>query len=511
MINDSDIAKCLEIYVDSGIRKFVIYPYGGNGKKVKRILEEHFGIYPYVIVDNVLSKYREDILNFDELKQITESNQDIYVVFTIEDDKLNGQLGHSLKKIVPEEHIINLMQKRFSKENGRDVYFRFALKNIIPELIDSKKRETTKIKVRILNFSRTTWNAIRTICIAFQEDELFDCLVLLGKGFKNEEALDDMKKQGLKTIQLKEYKVKNDLPDILIVNHPYDIFSQIEDCRKYCKLIVAASMQLVRYSYTWRRFWEIQRTGFGRFQPDYYLFDSLLYREIMDSEYADARIIEMGNAKFDGIYEACQNKKLPSKWRKLDGKKKILWTTDHGVHDGTVTDDVTFDLYGQTVFQYARENPDVGIIFRPHPTLIGELLNAGIWSERDLQLIKGYCEQSVNIVFDDILTYDKAYACADGIITDAFCGITCSALPTLKPICLTYRNEDHVPYHEDLASCYYSAHNKDELISFINIIKNDKDTMMEARKSAAQKYVKHFDGKNGYRIKNFIKEKYLEF
>lgn len=510
MISDSDITNCLAGYVDSGIKKFAIYPYGDNGRKVKRILEEHFGICLCAIADNILSKYREDILNFDELKQLAESDLDMHVILTIENDKLNGQLEHGLKKIISKERIVNLMQKNFSKENEKEAYSRFALKNIIPEFTNRKKGETTKIKVRILNYSRATWNAIRTICIAFQKDELFDCLVLLGKGFKSEEALNDIKEQGLKSIPLEEYEVKNDLPDIFIVNHPYDTFSQIEDCRKYCKLIVVTSMQLVRYSYTWKGFWNIQRIGFERFQPDYYLFDSLLYREIMDSEYANPCIVEMGNAKFDGIYEACQNEKLPSEWGKLDGKKKILWTTDHGVHDGRVTDDVTFDLYGQAVFRYAKENPNVGIIFRPHPTLIGELLKENIWSERDLQLLKEYCEQSVNIIFDDTLTYERAYACADGIIADAFCGISCSALPTLKPICLTYRNKDDVPYHEDLASCYYSAHNADELISFMDIIKNDKDTMMEARKSAVQKYIKHFDGKNGYRIKTFIKQKYLE-
>lgn len=507
-MNDLDITKCLEMYIDTEIKKFAIYPYGENGKKVKRILEKHFGVCPYAIVDSVLSKYWGDILNLDELKQVVKSNPDLYVILTIEDDKLNGKLGHNLKRFISEEHIINLRQKNFSKNNARDIYSKFALKNIIPELADTKK--TTKIKVRILNFSKATWNAIRTICIAFCQDDLFDCVVLLGKGFESKEVLDDMKEQGLKSVKLEEYVIKDDLPDILIVNHPYDRFSQIEDCRKYCKLIIAASMQLVRYCYTWQVFWELQKIGFERFQPDYYLFDSLLYKEIMDSEYADAHIIEMGNAKFDGIYEACQRKELPLKWEKLSEKKKILWTTDHGVHDGRVTDDVTFDLYGQAIFKYAKENPDIGIIFRPHPTLIGELLQANIWSQKDLQLIKEYCGNSVNIVFDDSVIYDVAYACADGIITDAFCGITCSALPTLKPICLTYRNEDDIPYHENLASCYHSAHNADEVVSFMNIIKKGKDTMLEARRSAMQKYIKHFDGKNGYRIKTFIKDKYLE-
>lgn len=505
MINVADIKRCLEDYIVSGAKKFVIYPYGKNGRNVERILEEYFLIQPCAIVDNILPKYK----NFNELRQIVELNPDVYVILAAENDKLNGQFAHNLKKIISEDHIINLMQKNFGGNSVRNVYSKFALKNIIPELEDVKRKEVTRIKVRILNFSKSSWNAIKTICIAFQEDELCDLLILLGRG-KDKTMFAEIQELGLKTVKLEEYEIEKDLPDILILNHPYDTFSQIDNCRRYCKLIVVASMQLIRYCYTWKYFWNLQQMGFGRFQPDYYLFDSLLYGEIMNSEYADSCIVEMGNAKFDGIYEACQSKQLSLEWEKLEGKKRILWTTDHGVHDGRVTDDVTFDLYGQAIFEYAKENPEVGIIFRPHPTLIAELLNANIWSQRDLQLLKEYCEKSINVIYDDTLNYDKAYACVDGIITDAFCGITCSALPTLKPICLTYRNEDDIPYHENLAACYYSAHHVDEIISFMDMIKNGGDTMLEVRKAAAQKYVKHFDGKNGYRIKNFIKDKYLE-
>lgn len=37
-----------------------------------------------------------------------------------------------------------------------------------------------------------------------------------------------------------------------------------------------------------------------------------------------------------------------------------------------------------------------------------------------------------------------------------------------------------------------------------------QDTTLELRKKACSRYIKHFDGKNGWRIKEFITEKYLE-
>ena len=44
--------------------------------------------------------------------------------------------------------------------------------------------------------------------------------------------------------------------------------AKIQDCRRYCKLIVVASMQLVRYAHNWTSFFLTQRHGCGRFYPD---------------------------------------------------------------------------------------------------------------------------------------------------------------------------------------------------------------------------------------------------
>ena len=73
--------------------------------------------------------------------------------------------------------------------------------------------------------------------------------------------------------------------------------------------------------------------------------------------------------------------------------------------------------------------------------LIRELQDAGLWCEEDLEELKQYCMRSGNIVFDDTFTYDAAYSVADAVITDAYCGITCSALPLLKPMLLLYRTK----------------------------------------------------------------------
>lgn len=67
-----------------------------------------------------------------------------------------------------------------------------------------------------------------------------------------------------------------------------------------------------------------------------------------------------------------------------------------------------------------------------------------------------------------------------------------------------------LPYHQELADCYDAAYSSDDIIKFMDKIGDgQQDTTLELRKKACSRYIKHFDGKNGWRIKEFITEKYL--
>lgn len=84
-------------------------------------------------------------------------------------------------------------------------------------------------------------------------------------------------------------------------------------------------------------------------------------------------------------------------------------------------------------------------------------------------------------------------------------------MPTLKPICACYRSKEKedAPYCEELLKNLYSAYSNEDII-FLDIIKNNQNPMLELRKRESEKCIKHFDGKNGWRIKEFIKRKYYE-
>lgn len=494
--------------INNGEKSFVIYPYGKNGRYIKQVIENEFQISMTAIVDNNLCKTDSSIINEAQLKGIYGKNT--YIILSVEDTRINSHLYQNLVTFCDVSHILNVLDFQNNDFNDYRLpdFKPFYLRNMLN--IKNKEKSKKIIKIRILNFSQATWNAIHTICFSCKEDAEIDLLIIMSNRNLSDKMRNVIEREKYQYVLLNEYDIENDRPDILVISHPYDSFSQIEKCREYCKLIVVASMQLVRYAHSWSSFIQTQMLGFGRFYPDYYLFDSLLYNDMKNAGFCMDNIVEMGNAKYDGIYQNLQSKEYPGEWSKIKGKKVILWTTDHGIHDGRITSDVTIDLYGKFLFQYANEHPEIGFIFRPHKTLISELIASGLWSNNDVDELRIYCEESKNIIFDELLTYDSAFSLADAIITDAYCGITCSALPLLKPMCLLYRDKSDIPYHKEIDECNYSARSNQDIEKFLSIVINEKDDKLEIRKRNANKCVKHFDGKNGDRIKDFLKQKFLE-
>ena len=125
--------------------------------------------------------------------------------------------------------------------------------------------------------------------------------------------------------------------------------------------------------------------------------------------------------------------------------------------------------------------------------------------------MKHYCEETPNVVWDESDTYEVACSVSDAVITDLLCGIVVSALPTLKPICILYRDDKEiVPLHQDVVKNYYSVHSERELIDFLDMVQRGEDPMLEQRKELSKGCVMHFGGKNEERMKKFIMEKYHE-
>lgn len=515
MIDSAYIRIILKSYIDIGKREFIIYPFGANGVNVRNILYDYFNLQPCYIVDNVYSKYNINFIDIEKLKKAY--HEGMYIILTIENEDLNTELADELREFVPQANIINLfaiMKHKEEEDQARKnieskARMGFRLQDFLPVMNRQAYHATEgKIKVRITYSNSNFWNAINLLIQAFYEDSIFDVVIIIAAitDCEAEKITKQLLQKGYRYFLFDEYQLEWDKPDILILTNSFDkMASQEKNSRKYARLIVAEDMQLIWYkTESVDQFWEKREKAYERHQPDFYLYDSLLYQEIKGSRYFSEKIIEMGNPKFDGIYAMIQNKKYFGRWEKLKSKKCVLWTTGHGIGINS------FDLYAKTIFEYAANHLEFGLIFRPHHAFIEEMLNFGYWSTEDLKKLKKYCDYTANVVYDDTETYDISMSISDGILTDVFCGIICSALPTLKPICVTYRSKEVIPCHEELLKNYYCAYNTKDIKVFFDMILNGKDTMLHLRKQASKIYIKNFDGKNSLRVKEFVKEKYFD-
>ena len=98
MLDEKNIKVCLKEYIKQGIKKFIIYPFGVNGVKVRDILRDYFG------------SFEDDI---DSNKKITNLASSFYV---------NANKGLNLTK-----------SKKFYREIGN------ADPNLLDNLLDSLK------------------------------------------------------------------------------------------------------------------------------------------------------------------------------------------------------------------------------------------------------------------------------------------------------------------------------------------------------------------------------------
>lgn len=78
-INDKKIISAIECNLEKG--KFVIFPYGAHGKRVKYLLNKKYKIKELAIVDNNLSEHAGDILHISDVWRI--DAEDYVVLFAV--------------------------------------------------------------------------------------------------------------------------------------------------------------------------------------------------------------------------------------------------------------------------------------------------------------------------------------------------------------------------------------------------------------------------------------------
>ncbi len=395
------------------------------------------------------------------------------------------------------------------------------MKKLVPWIdLTPRKESYANKKINVVFHIGTAtehWSSVKPLYDSFLEDKKYNVLVVPANSPHIEEDAKRILRDNVpiaKEVELSE----SIIPDIVIAsgfgyNEPYEL-PTIKIFGK-AKMTVGIFSKLVDFDIcgTPEKYYEYFGINSRVAHCDYCLADTSLYKRLIEdtNEIRRNKLIEMGHPKFDRVFLSTKEKCYPLNWKKLEGRTVILWAPVHGVYNKKVQWWYTVDVYANRIIKYASEHKEVGLIIRLQNMLIWELIEQGIWSYRDIEALKGFCERSENIIFDDEDSYIPAYSIMDGVITDNRCSVEHTAFPTLKPICILYRNDMELGSDtQDLKEILYSAHNLDDIDKFYEMIVQGNDPMLDIRKRKMNSFVKNFDGKNTERIKEFIEKKFYD-
>lgn len=363
---------------------------------------------------------------------------------------------------------------------------------------------TDKKRVRIVYPSGTSWSCIGTVYEALLRDKRYQVYVI-AENYPN--YLRVMADKGCAFINLDNYDVRQDKPDVLILTSYSwtDPRLCLSDIHMYVGKVLALFPNVVINETDMDEHWRWVENAYAAVNPDYYLFDSLPHR--FSAGYIPAeKAKRMGCPIFDELYEKMQKTDEHPAYAKLKGKKTFLWATDHGLNETHAIEALAIDVYIKDMFAYFSAHPECGLIVRLHPYLKREILESGaFWTENDFRKLKEYCENSPNIVWDEVPDYSYAFLASDAMLVDMNCGFLISYLCTGKPICRLMRDDMEVrSIHPELMDTFSYAKNFAECQRFIEDVSAGVDAKLELRRKTFEDAVLHFDGGNGRRVKEFV-------
>lgn len=126
---NAEIRKCIEEKLETGYRKFIIFPYGEVGMTVKHILNSAYGIQETYILDNHLCRYNNSIQPLVHMENMESDRNEYAVLLSCTNSFIYKELRDSLLVYFMPEQIAELASMKirsnypkFHTEIGRHSY-----------------------------------------------------------------------------------------------------------------------------------------------------------------------------------------------------------------------------------------------------------------------------------------------------------------------------------------------------------------------------------------------------
>ena len=369
-----------------------------------------------------------------------------------------------------------------------------AVEQWMPDLLQ-KIRDMTRQKIHVLFLTQemSVWPSLESVFAAAQGNDAF-CTTLVYTPFHHEnfsrqvDYYDAYREMGLPILRHNEYDLPQESPDVVFTIKPYANVPELFQ-HKHLEQVIE---RVVYIAYGMELTTDLIKFGF-QYYAQYKAWRHVAYGNIVKEfgrRYGyrgGENIVVWGHPKADH-YRDMESKKdmIPEEWiRRINGRRTILWTPHHLI-DLNATGTGTWQIWGDHILNTAMENKDLFFIIRPHPLMVGALVNSGVYTQHQMDRLMAKVKKAENIIWDSSSSYLPAFYAADAIITD---GTTFSFefLYTKKPILLTPRNMESFYQYEDMMESYYIVHRRQDIKDFIDMIRRGEDPLKEKRLAMYEK------------------------
>lgn len=430
--------------------------------------------------------------------------------------------------------IINILVKKIDslhrsflrKENE---LFLLSQSNIDNRL-KSKKINKEKINVVFVCWRPSVWGALKSVYDSFKADDLFNVTIVtipnkkllpkvgldhnefVSEGaedfFINEKCIHGYDYEDGKWLDL--YSLQ---PDYIFFQQPYNG----ERCEQYKSWYVSKYAKICYVHYASDFIGQTKTDVLAETTPRDFFYNTTYYftqNEIDNRLISEllskqdnfvTKTILTGYPKYDGLQKYIMSESNVWRFKREDNKFRIIWTPRWCTEEGTCH----FFTYKDDFISYAKENPDIDFIFRPHPQAYKNWNATGEFTNEQ---IENYCklyEQSDNMSIDYNKEYLSTFYSSDCLVTD-ISSIVAEYFLTGKPIIYCHRVDCFNDFSKELSKSFYWVRNWQELQKTLNELRLGVDPLKEKRNELRAKMFPNIENNAGEIIKNIIKQDALK-
>jgi CDP-glycerol glycerophosphotransferase (TagB/SpsB family) len=214
-----------------------------------------------------------------------------------------------------------------------------------------------------------------------------------------------------------------------------------------------------------------------------------------------------GSPKIDNLaHEAEQGK---SSWPLEEGKFKVVWAPHHSYSPHWLNFGVFSRIYIK-MLEFAKANPEIQIVLRPHPFLWSTLTDRGVITEEELLSWRNSWSQLPNTSVDEEGSYAGLFLATDVLVTDGISFLGEYPIVTGKPA-IFFENADHWKFTatgEIAAASSIRVRTFEELSQ---VIENAQSGSLPSRETEIQKLIEASSPHPGESASRIVEIVYEDF